>query len=94
MVSVLEQFDENKILKTTVLFNLNDSSTYNSVKLLPNSKLYFADINERSFDVNEMTSNLISDYELILNHKQGTLDCQCMENFQFVIYRFIRLRYE
>ena len=71
-LGVLEQFDENKILKTTVLFNLNDSSTYNSVKLLPNSKLYFADINERSFDVNEMTSNLISDYELILNHKQGT----------------------
>ena len=70
--AVLEQFDDDNLIKTTLLFSLNDSSTYNSVKLLPNSVLYFADINERSFDVNEMTSNLISDYELIINHKQGT----------------------
>ena len=71
-LGVLEQFDENKILKSTILFSLNDPSTYKSIELLPNSKVHFAKINERSFNVGEMTNNLITDYELILNHRQGT----------------------
>ncbi len=71
-LGVLEQFDENKLIKTLVLFNLNDPSTYNSVELLPNSRVYFANNKDRSFDVSEMAKNLITDYELVLNHKQGT----------------------
>ena len=43
-LGVLEQFDENKLIKSSVLFNLNDPSTYNSIELLPNSKVYFANI--------------------------------------------------
>ena len=45
-LGVLEQFDENKILKSTVLFSLNDSSTYKSIKLERNSKVYFANIDK------------------------------------------------
>jgi protein involved in polysaccharide export with SLBB domain len=71
-LAVLEQFDKNKILKSTILFSLNDPSTYKSIELLPNSKVYFTNINDRSFDVNEMTKNKIADYQLILNHKQET----------------------
>tara|TARA_B100000963_G_scaffold355701_1_gene374430 strand:- start:1294 stop:3564 length:2271 start_codon:yes stop_codon:yes gene_type:complete len=71
-LGVLEQFDENKLIKSLVLFNLNDPSTYNSVELLPNSRVYFANNKDRSFDVSEMAKNLITDYELVLNHKQGT----------------------
>ena len=40
--------------------------------LLPNSKIYFANINERSFDVSPMTQDLISEYELNINYKQDT----------------------
>jgi len=71
-LGVLEQFDDNKILKSTVLFSLNDPSTYKSIELLPNSKVYFTNINDRSFEVGQITKNKISDYELILNHKQQT----------------------
>lgn len=71
-LGVLEQFDENKILKSTVLFSLNDPDTYKSVELLPNSKVYFSNINDRSFETNQMTQNKIGEYALILNHRQGT----------------------
>jgi protein involved in polysaccharide export with SLBB domain len=71
-LGVLEQFDDNKILKSIVLFSLNDPSTYKSVELLPNSKVHFANINKKVFDVSEMAKSKIKDYELILNHRQGT----------------------
>ncbi len=71
-LGVLEQFDENKYIKSTVLFSLNDPSTYKSIELMPNSKVYFANINDRSFITSEETENLIAEYELVINHKQGT----------------------
>lgn len=70
-LAVLEQFDENKLIKSTVLFNLNDPNTYTSVELLPNSRIYFANIDTRSFDVSETSRKLITEYELRLSHRQG-----------------------
>jgi len=71
-LAVLEQFNEDNIVKSTILFNLNDSNTFRSIKLLPNSRLNFANINSRSYDVSPMAQRLIDDYDLIINHKQGT----------------------
>ena len=71
-LGVLEQFDENELIKSTVLFNLNDSSTYSSIELLPNSRIYFANIDVRSFDVAETSRKLINEYELRLSHRQGS----------------------
>ncbi|MFL2726086.1 MAG: SLBB domain-containing protein [Gammaproteobacteria bacterium] len=71
-LGVLEQFDENKLIKSSVLFSLNDPSTYNSIELLPNSRVYFANIDNRSFVANKITQDLITDYQIVLNHKQGT----------------------
>ncbi len=71
-LGVLEQFDENKLIKSSILFSLNDPSTYNSIELLPNSRVYFANIADRSFSVSDMTKDLVEDYELVINHKQGT----------------------
>ena len=68
-LGVLEQFDENKLIKSSILFSLNDPTTYNSVKLLPNSKIYFANIESRSFDVSPMSADQIRDYSLNINHK-------------------------
>lgn len=77
-LGVLEQFDEDRLLKSTVLFSLNDSSTYKNIKLMPNSKVYFANIYTRSYPISEATSSLISEYELLINHKQG--------NFKMPVY--------
>ena len=80
-LGVLEQFDEYKIIKSSVLFSLKDPSTYKSLELMPNSKVYFTNINDRSFDVNEMTKNLINDYELRINHKQGSFKLPVYGNY-------------
>ena len=71
-LAVLEQFDENELIKSTVLFNLNDPSTHTSVELLPNSRIYFANIDTRSFDVSETSRKQITEYGLRLSHRQGT----------------------
>jgi len=72
-LAVLEQFDEDNIVKSTILFNLNDPNTYRSIKLLPNSQLFFADINSREYGgISDMAKSLINDYDLRINHKQGT----------------------
>ena len=68
-LAVLEQFDDENLVKSTILFNLKDLDTYRSVKILPNSQIYFANINSRNFDVSQMSRNLIDDYVLRINHK-------------------------
>lgn len=67
-LGVLEQFDKDNLIKTTRLFSLKDVSTYKDITLLPNSKLYFANLNSRIFNVNEITKRLIEDYSLVINH--------------------------
>ena len=72
-LAVLEQFDEDNMVKSTILFNLNDPNTFRSIKLLPNSRLFFSNINSRKYGaVSDMAKSLIADYDLIINHKQGT----------------------
>ena len=71
-LAVLEQFDEDNIIKSSILFSLKDPATYKSIKLLPNSKVYFADIEKRSFIADDLTQRKIKDYDLRINHKQGS----------------------
>tara|TARA_B100000900_G_scaffold141547_1_gene119963 strand:- start:2303 stop:4519 length:2217 start_codon:yes stop_codon:yes gene_type:complete len=73
-MAVLEQFDDDNLINSTILFSLNDRSTYQSIKLLPNSKLYFANIEEKSFSVGETAKRLISEYSLKLNHKNASYE--------------------
>ena len=71
-LAVLEQFDEDDLIKSTILFSLNDRSTYQSIQLLPNSKVYFANVDDRSFPLEEEALRLINEYSLILNHKDDS----------------------
>lgn len=71
-LGVLEQYDEANFIKSSILFSLRDSSTYESIKLLPNSKVYFANIHLREFNVEESTIKKIEDYDLLINHKQAS----------------------
>ena len=71
-LAVLEQFDDENLIKTVTLFNLQDPNTYRSVKVLPNSRLIFANILSRNYPgVSELAEDLIADYDLRINHKQG-----------------------
>ena len=72
-LAVLEQFDDDNLVKSVTLFNLKDPNTYRSIKILPNSRLFFANINSREYPgVSDMAKSLIADYDLRINHKQGT----------------------
>ena len=72
-LGVLEQFDDENLVKSVTLFNLQDANTYRSVKVLPNSRLFFANINSRKYsEVSALAKDLIADYDLRINHKQGT----------------------
>jgi polysaccharide biosynthesis/export protein len=72
-LGVLEQFDDENLVKSITLFNLQDTNTYRSVKVLPNSRLFFANINSRKYpEVSDLARGLIADYDLTINHKQGT----------------------
>ena len=81
-LAVLEQFDDDNLIKSTTLFNLKDPSTYQSIKVLPNSEIFFANINSRSFPVSSMSKNLIADYGLRLNHKQGVYNLPVFGRFE------------
>lgn len=71
-LAVLEQFDENNYIRSSVLINLNDENTFNDIKLMPNSKLFFADIETREFkNINEISEGLIKDYSLNIYHVNG-----------------------
>ncbi len=72
-LAVLEQFDENKLISSSVLFNLNDPTTYDSIELLPNSRIYFANIDAKSFDVSIKSRKKIEDYSLNINFNQESL---------------------
>lgn len=67
-LAILEQFDENNLSRETILFSLKDEGTYRSVTLLPNSKVYFANRDLRSYEVRPLTDSLIDDYKLTINH--------------------------
>ena len=72
-LAVLEQFDDDNLIKSVILFNLKDLDTYSSIKVLPNSKIFFANINSREYPgISDLAKGLIADYDLRINHKQGT----------------------
>lgn len=80
-LAVLEQFDDENLIRSSFLFNLYDSSTYESIKLLPNSKLHFSNLKNIKFDVEPLTAELIEDYKLRINHKQGTFSLPVFGKF-------------
>tara|TARA_B100001057_G_C22849433_1_gene950366 strand:- start:342 stop:2576 length:2235 start_codon:yes stop_codon:yes gene_type:complete len=67
-LAVLEQFDDEKLITSSILFSLNDPATYNSIELLPNSKIFFSNVREPLFDVGDMAADKIKDFSLTINH--------------------------
>ena len=80
-LGVLEQFDKKNVVKTTKLFSLKDPSTYQNIKLLPNSKLYFADLDSRTYEVELLTQTLINDYSLNIFFKDTVYKLPVFGNF-------------
>tara|TARA_Y100001968_G_scaffold260124_1_gene247617 strand:- start:5112 stop:7379 length:2268 start_codon:yes stop_codon:yes gene_type:complete len=71
-LALIEQFDEKNLIKKTTLFSLSDPNTYKSIKLGKNSRVYFANFDERLFEsgeINSLSRRLIEEYTLELSHK-------------------------
>lgn len=71
-MAVIEQFDENNLIKSSTLFSLVDKSTYQDIELLPNSKIFFLNRDELTYQVNDLTETLIKEFELSLNLRGDT----------------------
>ena len=81
-LGVLEQFDDDNLVQSTILFNLNDINTFDSIELLPNSKLHFANLNNRLFEgVSPLAERLISDYSLTINYKNSNFNLPVFGKF-------------
>ena len=82
-MAVLEQFDNENLVRSVDLFSLNDKSTYQSIELKPNSRLSFADYDERLFDefVGELALKLINEYSLTLNYKTSIFSLPVVGKF-------------
>ena len=85
-LAVIEQFDDENLLKSSTLFNLNDPNTFRSIKLLPNSKIFFANIDARDFLVSDMSMSLINDYALKINHQQGSFELPVYGRFSVMSF--------
>lgn len=64
-LAILEQFDELGLVKSSILFNLEDASTFKGVNLFENSKVFF--LNSESQSVNDCS------FELDIDQVKGTL---------------------
>lgn len=64
-LAILEQFDELGLVKSSILFNLEDASTFKGVNLFENSKVFF--LNSESQSVNGCS------FELDIDQVKGTL---------------------
>ena len=79
-VAALEQFDRDNIIKSSILFNLNDPDSYNSIKLLPNSRVRFFRIDEDNPQLinfqglDKATVRKINEYSLRIKYKNQSYD--------------------
>lgn len=68
-LAVIEQFDEDNLIKSSELFSLKDEKTFSSIKLLPNSKVYFLNRESQEIEVDILTRQKIDEFTLTINHK-------------------------
>ena len=71
-LAVIEKFDEKQLIRSSTLFSLKDPTTYESIKLVPNSVIHFANIFDIDFvndDLSPESLQLIEDYTLTMSHK-------------------------
>ncbi len=80
-LALLEQFDDNNLVKTSYLFSLKDPETFKSIELLPNARLFFLDINERAFSADNQTTQLVKEFSLTINHKQNSFELPVFGRF-------------
>ena len=64
--AVLEQFDDKNLARQTILFSLNDQNSYQSINMMPNSKIFFFNIDEillfKKYNIEESINLISSEY--------------------------------
>ena len=88
-IALLENFDKRNLERNSVLFSLKDSKSFESVPLLPNSKVYFFDLDdilsfsdEKIFpEMQDISKLLIEEYSLNINYKSSRYALPVFGNF-------------
>ena len=70
--AVLEQFDDKNLVRQSILLSLNDPNTYQSINMMPNSKIFFFNIDEillfKKYNIEEEESINLTSSEYSENH--------------------------
>ena len=81
--AILEQFDDENLIRTSKIFSLKDKSTYKNIKVLPGAKIFFANVNDRNFvDIDNISSALIRDFSLRVSHKEDLFELPIAGSFE------------
>lgn len=88
-IALLENFDKRNLERKSILFSLKDPKSFESVPLLPNSKVYFFDLDdilsfsdEKIFpEIQDMSKLLINEYSLNINYKSTRYALPVFGNF-------------
>ena len=88
-IALLENFDKRNLERNSILFSLKDPKSFESVPLLPNSKVYFFDLDdilsfsdEKIFpEIQDMSKLLIKEYSLNINYKSTRYALPVFGNF-------------
>lgn len=77
-LAVLEKFNEDQLKRESILFSLNDPSSYKDIELVPNSKIFFPNYNDIAFNatfrsdlLSPISIELISDFSITILYKQA-----------------------
>lgn len=80
-LAVLEQFDDKNLIKSIILFSLKDPKTYKDIKLLSNSKIYFANTTDVAFIASDEALKILDEFSLNVSHKGNSYKLPVVGDF-------------
>ena len=76
-LAILEKFNKDQLKRESILFSLDDPSSYKDIELVPNSKIFFLNYNQIDFTktfesdlLSQISIELISDYSISILYKE------------------------
>lgn len=96
-LAILEQYDELGLVNSSILFNIDDVSTFKGINLLENSKVFFLDAESRT--INDCSFELVIDEDAIDEDaidedKNSLFECPNKKSIKLVNDNSLKINHE